>query len=275
MAISHGNPVILRTRGNYYLNTDHGTGPEVKVIEDYHPDPAHSDEAWFVERIGGPGEVQHGDPVILRTRGNYYLNTDHGTGPKVKVVDDYHPDPAHSDEVWFIERIGGPGTVQFGDPIVLRTRGNYYLNTDHGTGPEVKVVEEYHPDPAISDEVWFIERMDKIQLEVSNIIINSVQKAINEMGLKLGNKGSIKIKHLDIQGTKVSFKIGIRYRQDPGRGLPEISASASIEGDVDVSDINSIANDIKICTRLNEQLFGGPKLCITVKELAELISVAL
>ncbi|PEI93893.1 hypothetical protein [Bacillus toyonensis] len=158
--IQHSEHVFLRTRANNYLNTDHGTGPEVKMVTDFNPDPAVSDEVWSILKINGNGVIQHGDPILLQTRANYYLNTDHGTGPEVKMVTDFNPNPAVSDEVWSILKINGNGAIQHGDPILLQTRANYYLNTDHGTGPQVKMVTDFNPDPAVSDEIWFIERIE-------------------------------------------------------------------------------------------------------------------
>ncbi|WP_199615885.1 fascin domain-containing protein [Paenibacillus alkalitolerans] len=157
--VQHNDPILLRTRENRFLNTDNGTGPEVKMTVNNNRNPAISDEIWFVERLAGNGIVQHNDPILLRTRENRFLNTDNGTGPEVKMTVNNNRNPAISDEIWFVERLAGNGIVQHNDPILLRTRENRFLNTDNGTGPEVKMTVNNNRNPAISDEIWFVERL--------------------------------------------------------------------------------------------------------------------
>jgi hypothetical protein len=101
--------------------------------------------------------VQNSDAILLRTRNNHYLNTDNGVGPAVKMSPAANHDPSVSDEIWWVERLAGSGTVQNGDAILLRTRNNHYLNTDNGVGPAVKMSPAANHDPSVSDEIWWVE----------------------------------------------------------------------------------------------------------------------
>jgi len=104
-----GDGVFLRSRGNMYLNTPAGVGPKVVMSPDHLADPQHSDEIWWIERVAGNGPVRSGDMVFLRSRGNMYLNTPAGVGPKVVMSPNHLADPQHSDEIWWIERVAGNG----------------------------------------------------------------------------------------------------------------------------------------------------------------------
>jgi hypothetical protein len=152
-----GDIILLRTRKHRYLNTDNGVGPTVKMTDSHEHDPATSDELWWIECLNGAGTVHNGEPVLLRTRNKRYLNTANGRGPLVNVTNDPNRDPGVSDEIWWVERVDGPGELQFGDAVLLRTRKNRYLNTDNGVGPVVKMTDNHETNPHISDEIWWVE----------------------------------------------------------------------------------------------------------------------
>lgn len=176
--LQSGTTVHLRTRVRYYLNAPGGDGfanrgPEgiARVVNRAHPDPTVSDEIWWIEKVSGSGPIHHGDAVHLRTRVPYYLNAPGGdgfsnNGPEgiARVVNRAHPDPIVSDEIWWIEKVSGNGPIHRGDTVHLRTRSRYYLNAPGGDGfahgspaGVVRVVNRVHPDPAVSDEIWWIE----------------------------------------------------------------------------------------------------------------------
>ncbi|HFK1742577.1 TPA: hypothetical protein ACGXP7_006123 [Bacillus cereus] len=149
--------VFLRHRKGTFINTAHGTGPSVQMIGEANYNPSISDEAWIVERSEGIGPLMHGDGVFLLTRSQYYLNTDHGVGPKVKVRPDANRDTHISDEVWIIERPSGNGPVNYGDAVFIKTRKNYYLNSDGKVDSSVFVLPESNTVICHSDEIWFLE----------------------------------------------------------------------------------------------------------------------
>lgn len=149
--------VFLRHRKGTFINTAHGTGPSVQMIGEANYNPSISDEAWIVERSEGRGPLMHGDGVFLLTRSQYYLNTDHGVGPKVKVRPDANRDTHISDEVWIIERPSGSGPVNYGDAVFIKTRKNYYLNSDGKVDSSVFVLPEPNTVICHSDEIWFLE----------------------------------------------------------------------------------------------------------------------
>ncbi|CAH1190797.1 MULTISPECIES: hypothetical protein [unclassified Paenibacillus] len=157
VAIQHTDGLLFKTRAGYFLNTDNGTGPVVKMQKEANRNPGVSDEIWFIERLDGAGSIQPGEPILIKSRAGYFLNTDHGIGPVVKMQKEANRDPGVSDEIWFIERLDGAGSIQPGEPILIKSRAGYFLNTDHGTGPVVKMQKEANRDPGVSDEIWFTE----------------------------------------------------------------------------------------------------------------------
>ncbi|MEC0233745.1 hypothetical protein P4H71_05160 [Paenibacillus kribbensis] len=149
--------ILLRSRKGTFINTAHGIGPSVQMISEANYDPHISDEAWRIERSEGSGPLMHGDGIFLRTRSRHYLNTDHGMGPNVKVVPEANFDTHISDEVWIIERPSGRGPVNYGDAVFIKTRKNYYLNTNGEADSPVNVVTEPNTEICHSDEIWFLD----------------------------------------------------------------------------------------------------------------------
>ncbi len=101
--VEHGDKVFLHSRKNRFLNAANGSGPLAMSVN-HEADPAVSDEVWWIERLEGKGEVQHGEAIFLRTRKNRYLNTGNGVGPVVQLTDNHDGNPAKSDELWWAER---------------------------------------------------------------------------------------------------------------------------------------------------------------------------
>ncbi|MFB5553343.1 hypothetical protein ACE41B_30610 [Bacillus cereus] len=95
--------VFLRHRKGTFINTAHGTGPSVQMIGEANYNPSISDEVWIIERPSGNGPVNYGDAVFIKTRKNYYLNSDGKVDSSVFVLPESNTVICHSDEIWFLE----------------------------------------------------------------------------------------------------------------------------------------------------------------------------
>ncbi|EEL37158.1 hypothetical protein bcere0020_54370 [Bacillus cereus Rock3-29] len=110
------------------------------------------------------------------------------------------------------------------------------------------------------------KNVDKIQGNIEEFI----KSTLKATGLGLGNQGYVRVEQLEIQGGKVQFRVLLRYKHEAFSGAPKIKGNANIEGEIDISNPLSIPDDVKICTDL-APVFGGSKLCISAKQLAEVI----
>ena len=104
-------------------------------------------------------QIQSNQAVFLRSRKSRYLNTPGGTGPQLVMSPNHLADTFSSDELWWIERVAGPGGISHGDMVFLRSRGSRYLNTPGGSGPQVVMSPNNSADPKSSDEIWWVEKV--------------------------------------------------------------------------------------------------------------------
>ncbi|WP_144466379.1 hypothetical protein [Bacillus sp. FDAARGOS_235] len=132
-------------------------------FDDTHGDKDYNDVIAYLKLVPKPLPLKDKDIVFFRHRKGTFINTDHGTGPSVKMNYEANYDTHISDEGWRIERAEGSGPLMHGDEIFLRTWSKYYLNThrkETGNGWEqvVEVLSEANFNPDESNELWIIEK---------------------------------------------------------------------------------------------------------------------
>ncbi|MED3476511.1 hypothetical protein P4520_17470 [Bacillus thuringiensis] len=132
-------------------------------FDDRYGDKDYNDIIAHLQLVPEPLPIKDKDIIFFRHRKGTFINTDHGTGPIVKMIGGANYNPSISDEGWRIERVEGSGPLMHGDAIFLRTRSEYYLNThrkkiDNEWEQVVEVLSEANFDPNESNELWIIEK---------------------------------------------------------------------------------------------------------------------
>jgi hypothetical protein len=150
--------VRFRTRRGYYFNAFDSIGA-VSAIPTFNADPMISDEIFTVRKIfGAPtAAIQSDDRIQICTRRGCYFNSFDSTGA-VSAIPTFSADPLVSDEIFRIRKVGGSPSddIHSGDQVELITRRGYYFNIFDSIGA-VSAIPTASPNPAISDEIFFID----------------------------------------------------------------------------------------------------------------------
>lgn len=112
---------------------------------------------------------------------------------------------------------------------------------------------------------------------VSNKIIGQLESKLGS--LAMGNQGSARVEALRAEGSNLYVKVLIHHKHEPKRklGIPQgipYSAQTWIETRYNPLNSKSLEDSTKLCVK-GPKVVGSPNMCITAREVRQIISASL